>query len=65
MPQIVVKTTGPDGTEVFRERVQPRDLETQASARLLIERLGWAISDASLIEADPEPGGPEPGEETS
>jgi hypothetical protein len=63
MPQIVVQTTGPDGTEVFRERVQPLDLETPTASRLLIERLGWAISDASSIESTPRPAELEPGEE--
>ena len=53
MPQIVVQTTGPEPSEVFRERVQPIDLESQTSTRLLMERLGWAISDATHIEHDP------------
>lgn len=53
MPQIIVQTSGPERTEVFRERVQPIDLESQTATELLIERLGWAISDATEVEHTP------------
>jgi hypothetical protein len=67
MPQIIIKTSGPgqaDGTEVHRERIDPGDVETDTSSRLLVERIGWALSDADEIERgstdgyDEEPASP-------
>jgi hypothetical protein len=54
MPQIIVRTDGPDtngGTEVHRERVEPADVTTEAASRLLVERIGWALSDAEDLES--------------
>ena len=53
MPQIIVKTDGPgedDGTEVHRERIDPADVETDTASHLLVERIGWALSDAEGLE---------------
>jgi len=53
MPQIIVKTEGPGhdgGTEVHRERIEPADLSTDAASHLLVERIGWALSDAEGLE---------------
>jgi hypothetical protein len=55
MPQIIIKTDGPDsdgGTEVHRERIDPADVETETASHLLVERIGWALSDAEGIERD-------------
>jgi hypothetical protein len=54
MPHIIV-TAGPTeqqgGTSVMlRERVNPADFESERFAANLVERLGWAVSDA--IEAE-------------
>lgn len=52
MPQIIIQTSGPggSGTEVHRERIHATDVETDTSSHLLIERIGWALSDAEQIE---------------
>jgi hypothetical protein len=53
MPQIIVKTDGPGedgGTEVHRERIDSADVETETASHLLVERIGWALSDADQIE---------------
>lgn len=58
MPQIVVRTNGPDGQdeqEVLHERVAAVDLETDTSTALLIERIGWALSDAEDLERGKDP----------
>lgn len=55
MAQIIIKASGPgdqDGREVLRERVGPADVETDTSSHLLVERIGWALSDADQIERD-------------
>ena len=69
MPQIIITTDGPgDGgvtsgggeatgrgaTEVHRERIVPADFETETASSLLIERIGWALSDADQLE-HPQP----------
>jgi hypothetical protein len=53
MPQIIITTDGPGGsgaTEVHRERIIPADFETETASSLLIERIGWALSDADQLE---------------
>jgi hypothetical protein len=52
MPQIIIETTGPGerGTEVLRERVIPTDVASDHSSRLLVERIGWALTDAEELE---------------
>ncbi len=63
MPQIIITTEGPGeaaGTEVHRERINAADVETDTAGRLLVERIGWALSDADELELAREPGGDEP-----
>jgi len=56
MAQIIVMADGPEGTdvtevtEVHRERIVADDVATEAASSLLIERIGWALSDATEIE---------------
>ena len=54
MPQIIV-TAGPgrdvgDATVMLRERVNATDFESERFAANLLERLGWAVSDATEVE---------------
>lgn len=58
MPQIIITTDGPRETraiEVHRERIIPADVETETASSLLVERIGWALSDADQLEHKPEP----------
>lgn len=58
MPQIIVTTADPgrdSSVEVHRERVDSVDVSSDTSSHLLVERIGWALSDAEEIEADGEP----------
>ena len=60
MPQIIITTDGPGGTgttEVHRERINPADFETESASFLLIERIGWALSDADQLEHQLQPTG--------
>jgi hypothetical protein len=53
MPQILVVTDSQadDGsTVVYRERISATDLESAHFSDQLVERVGWAVSDASTIE---------------
>lgn len=52
MPQILVVTDphSDDQTVVYRERVSAADLESKYFSGQLVERVGWAVSDASSIE---------------
>jgi hypothetical protein len=53
MAQIIVMADGPEGTEVtevHRERIVADDFESDVAGSLLIERIGWALSDATEIE---------------
>jgi hypothetical protein len=55
MPQIIVvadSTEEAEGAVMFRERINPADLESQHFAARLIERLGWAVEDAHRAELD-------------
>lgn len=54
MPQIIV-TAGQDenlkqGTVVLRERLNTTDFESERFAANLLERLGWAVEDATVAE---------------
>jgi hypothetical protein len=56
MPQILV-TAGPTdqhggGTVMLRERVNAADFESERFAANLVERLGWAVRDATEAEQD-------------
>jgi hypothetical protein len=56
MPEIIVATRlSPDRntTVLHQERVCARDLESKHFAAQLIERLGWALSDADEVERPP------------
>jgi hypothetical protein len=52
MPQILVVTDphSDDQTVVYRERISAVDLESKHFSGQLVERVGWAVSDASNIE---------------
>src|SRR5262249_15189821 len=54
MPQIIVTADGGaafgDGAVTLRERVNVADFESQHFATQLVERLGWAGSDADQAE---------------
>jgi hypothetical protein len=64
MPQIIITTDGHGGTDanVYRERISPADFETETASLKLIERIGWALSDADELEHRLEP---VPGEDGS
>lgn len=54
MPQIIVSAGDTadldDGTVTLRERINAADFESERFAVNLIERLGWAVSDAIHLE---------------
>lgn len=53
MPQIIVTAGSPDDagdTTVLRERVNATDFESDRFAANLLERLGWAVEDATAAE---------------
>jgi len=56
MPQIIVTADRRDNTDdaavMLRERVNVADFESDHFAAQLVERLGWAVSDASDIEQE-------------
>jgi hypothetical protein len=57
MPQIIVtadqKSERDEGAVMLRERINVSDLESDHFAARLVERLGWAVSDAHEAEQDP------------
>lgn len=53
MPTIIVMTTSTtehDSAETLREDVQPAHLESEHHAAQLVERIGWAVTDAEVDE---------------
>ena len=54
MPHIIVMADQGDGrqeaTVMLRERVNVTDFESVHFANQLVERLGWAVSDADEVE---------------
>jgi hypothetical protein len=56
MPQIIVTADRTDdreeGAVMLRERINVTDLESDHFAAQLVERLGWAVSDAHEAEQD-------------
>ena len=55
MPEIIVKSnasTEQDSTVTLSEGVQPEHLASEHHAAQLIERLGWAVTDAQEAEAE-------------
>jgi hypothetical protein len=57
MPQIIVTADRTDDREeaavMLRERVNVTDFESDHFASQLVERLGWAVSDAAEAERRP------------
>ena len=57
MPQIVVMANRADGSSeqavMFRERVTVSDFESRHFADQLVQRIGWAVSDADDVEQTP------------
>jgi hypothetical protein len=56
MPQIIVTadhdSDREEGAVTLRERINVSDLESDHFAARLVERLGWAVSDAHEAEQD-------------
>jgi hypothetical protein len=56
MPQIIVTADRENeeakGAVMLRERINVSDLESDHFAARLVERLGWAVSDAHEAEQD-------------
>ena len=56
MPEIIVtadRDSQPgDGAVLMRERVDIADFDSEDYAALLVQRLGWAVSDADDAERD-------------
>ncbi len=56
MPQIIVVADRPngrgEGPVMLNERVSAADFESKHFAALLVERLGWAVDDASAAEEE-------------
>jgi hypothetical protein len=52
MPQILVVTDSQsdDTTVVYQERISATDLESKHFSGQLVERVGWAVNDASALE---------------
>jgi len=54
MPQIIVAADRGaafgEGAVTFRERVNVTDFESEHFAAQLMERLGWAVEDADVVE---------------
>jgi hypothetical protein len=54
MPQIIVTADklddGGDAAVMLKERVNLADFESDHFAVQLVERLGWAVSDAAQVE---------------
>ena len=53
MPQIVVVADSPTdaaGKVVYRERISASDLESDHFSGQLVQRVGWAVSDANELE---------------
>ena len=57
MPQIIVTAKPGDGRSeeavMLRERVTASDFESRHFADQLVERIGWAVSDAVSVERSP------------
>lgn len=53
MPQILVVTDSADAsTVVYRERISIADLRSDHFSGQLVERVGWAVGDASEMERE-------------
>lgn len=60
MPQVIVTADRSndrgEGAVMLRERVSPADFESNHFQTQLVERLGWAVSDAKEVEQDADGG---------
>ena len=58
MPQIIVTADRVndrgEGAVTLKERISPADLESPHFQTHLVERLGWAVSDAKQVEQEAE-----------
>jgi hypothetical protein len=54
MPRIIVTTDGQDRRVLLEERVVPEHFDSEHYAHRLVERVGWAVSDAADSE-NPQP----------
>lgn len=56
MPQIIVTadqdSVATDPSVMLRERVNVRDFDSEHFAAQLVERVGWAVSDAHEVEQE-------------
>lgn len=61
MAQILVVASPRDdgGTVVYRERINPSNLESDHFSGQLVERVGWAVVDAEELDQRSEPRSPE------
>jgi hypothetical protein len=50
MPEIIVTAGRAEDAVMLRERVNVTDFESDHFAAKLVERLGWAVSDADEVE---------------
>jgi hypothetical protein len=50
MPQIIIQADDTEGTVTLAERVVPVDRQNAHYRNQLIERLGWAFTDAEQLE---------------
>lgn len=57
MPQIIVTANSPHASSeqavMLRERVSVSDFDSQHFADQLVQRIGWAVSDADDVEQAP------------
>jgi hypothetical protein len=53
MPQIIVTAHDEETTVTLRERINASDFESERFAANLVERLGWAVLDATEAEHTP------------
>ncbi len=58
MPQIIVTADRDEAPVMLRERVNQTDFESRHFAAQLVERLGWAVSDAHDAEHGADPAEP-------
>ena len=52
MPQIIVTAHDDETTVMLRERINTADFESERFAANLVERLGWAVLDATEAERE-------------
>jgi hypothetical protein len=55
MPYIIVTTSQPPATVLHKERVTPADLQSAHFRAQLLQRLAWAVGDASELQQAGQP----------